>query len=436
MDSSENEVKATSKLACQTCGDKFSRADHLMRHVSSAHSAIRPFACAICRKSFTRKDVYSRHLRIHSPNARRALHRTIIGRTRRACLNCANAKVHCDESELCEYCRVRGLRCSRMVSGRDESLERSHPRLIGPESNDHEISSRKIKSAISAPGSLTAKILHRSIPQDGSVIALNVPLSHPSEAPNLLPLGVNNSKTRSDAVIGQDLPPISPLLTYGNPSPIPSQACFTSPSGGAFSADQTNAASQLGLQRDGEAYFPDLQLAWDFNISDWMPFDFSIPAFDDNQLMHSCDLNSSADQGLQNRLISMVPNERTPTVPGPVESAVEFLTQNHNRNTAFMPGPSQCTQPHIGSYTAFQEAESKEDYAQLLQVRTAKFPDLQTADIEALRLEISHEVQDLSESAYNILKQQSAIAVDARQARGPINLQAFPCRSAFNTFIQ
>jgi hypothetical protein len=50
---------------CQQCGQSFSKAEHLDRHVRS-HTKERPFACTLCAKSYGRQDSLQRHMRSHS----------------------------------------------------------------------------------------------------------------------------------------------------------------------------------------------------------------------------------------------------------------------------------------------------------------------------------------------------------------------------------
>lgn len=54
----------SSQHLCFTCGGKFSRKDHLVRHYS-IHKGTR-YNCSVCNKSFSRKDHVKRHMALHS----------------------------------------------------------------------------------------------------------------------------------------------------------------------------------------------------------------------------------------------------------------------------------------------------------------------------------------------------------------------------------
>jgi hypothetical protein len=49
---------------CRHCGQSFSKAEHLDRHVRS-HTKEKPFACTLCVKSYGRQDSLQRHMRSH-----------------------------------------------------------------------------------------------------------------------------------------------------------------------------------------------------------------------------------------------------------------------------------------------------------------------------------------------------------------------------------
>ena len=46
---------------CDTCMNRFSRKDHLAKHVSAVHMKVRPFECHTCGQKFSQKH----HLRAH-----------------------------------------------------------------------------------------------------------------------------------------------------------------------------------------------------------------------------------------------------------------------------------------------------------------------------------------------------------------------------------
>ena len=60
--------KLTGKLGntCDVCSKSYGRKDHLMRHMRTTHSELRPFVCRVCAQTFSRKDRLLRHEKIHS----------------------------------------------------------------------------------------------------------------------------------------------------------------------------------------------------------------------------------------------------------------------------------------------------------------------------------------------------------------------------------
>lgn len=56
----------TREHACEECGKRFDRLEHVHRHVRSVHTKERPFECSICHKLFSRSDNCSQHLKIHN----------------------------------------------------------------------------------------------------------------------------------------------------------------------------------------------------------------------------------------------------------------------------------------------------------------------------------------------------------------------------------
>jgi hypothetical protein len=64
---------------CQHCGNSFSKAEHLSRHIRS-HTKEKPFACTICAKKYGRQDSLLRHMKFHiRENHANALRGTTAG---------------------------------------------------------------------------------------------------------------------------------------------------------------------------------------------------------------------------------------------------------------------------------------------------------------------------------------------------------------------
>lgn len=55
----------TREHACEECGKRFDRGEHVNRHIRSVHTKERPFECSICHKSFSRSDNLRQHIRTH-----------------------------------------------------------------------------------------------------------------------------------------------------------------------------------------------------------------------------------------------------------------------------------------------------------------------------------------------------------------------------------
>ncbi|KAF2401950.1 hypothetical protein EJ06DRAFT_369237 [Trichodelitschia bisporula] len=98
---------------CTYCGQEFSRAEHLDRHVLT-HTNVKPYKCSICHFSFKRRDLLQRHyILVHkdtdspgtppsAPDAGRPI----------ACVSCAKAKTKCDKATpTCSRCASKGLTC-------------------------------------------------------------------------------------------------------------------------------------------------------------------------------------------------------------------------------------------------------------------------------------------------------------------------------------
>lgn len=61
-----SEEKNKPSHICENCSKCFKRKDHLLRHMQTAHSDLRPFVCRVCCLAFSRKDRLTRHERVHS----------------------------------------------------------------------------------------------------------------------------------------------------------------------------------------------------------------------------------------------------------------------------------------------------------------------------------------------------------------------------------
>jgi uncharacterized Zn-finger protein len=51
------------KFPCPQCKKKFSRREHVNRHVRAVHEKLKPFQCTQCKKNFSRRDEETRHVK-------------------------------------------------------------------------------------------------------------------------------------------------------------------------------------------------------------------------------------------------------------------------------------------------------------------------------------------------------------------------------------
>ncbi|KAF9769667.1 hypothetical protein IL306_012898 [Fusarium sp. DS 682] len=111
--SSAKPEKGLALYACGHCGRRYSRPEHLQRHVQT-HTLGRRFACSICGKTFARADLKKRHETNHENDDTKKRRRTTslnTGRVTHACKACATARVKCQEEKPCQRCVRRGLTC-------------------------------------------------------------------------------------------------------------------------------------------------------------------------------------------------------------------------------------------------------------------------------------------------------------------------------------
>ncbi|KAK4230534.1 putative transcription factor [Podospora fimiseda] len=105
----------SSLYQCAHCLKRYSRPEHLQRHIAS-HTLGKRFSCDICSKAFARADLLKRHRANHQDDESGVKRRRIFsypGATRvaHACQACAKARVKCEEKKPCTRCKTRGISC-------------------------------------------------------------------------------------------------------------------------------------------------------------------------------------------------------------------------------------------------------------------------------------------------------------------------------------
>ncbi|KAJ4009023.1 hypothetical protein NW752_008973 [Fusarium irregulare] len=121
--------KGPQLYVCGHCGRRYSRPEHLQRHVQT-HTLGRRFACGICGKTFARADLKKRHEANHENDDSKKRRRTTTalnsGRVTHACKACAAARVKCQEEKPCQRCTRRGLTCVSSDAGSAAAMNLVH----------------------------------------------------------------------------------------------------------------------------------------------------------------------------------------------------------------------------------------------------------------------------------------------------------------------
>ncbi|BGP57136.1 hypothetical protein JCM8202v2_004776 [Rhodotorula sphaerocarpa] len=147
--------------ACVQCASRYTRQEHLDRHITAKHRVAKDFVCPVCSKGFARKDILKRHQQGHEKQAAAAAEAALrgdvfergydsqtstgtvkskkkrvqsvaelpvedsgpvkIARVGRACCRCSKSKLRCDGQHPCERCRKAGIECSFERPGKSPS---------------------------------------------------------------------------------------------------------------------------------------------------------------------------------------------------------------------------------------------------------------------------------------------------------------------------
>ncbi|KAL8284215.1 hypothetical protein RQP46_004964 [Phenoliferia psychrophenolica] len=137
-------VDTSRPFVCPECFSRYTRQEHLDRHVTAKHTASKEFVCSYCQKGFARRDILRRHELAHAkadktgeaapqkaaPTARAKPKRaapepvsqalpTKVMRISRACNRCSKSKLRCDGEEWCSRCQKQEVECTYDRSWKD-----------------------------------------------------------------------------------------------------------------------------------------------------------------------------------------------------------------------------------------------------------------------------------------------------------------------------
>ncbi|KAI9743674.1 MAG: hypothetical protein M1818_002990 [Claussenomyces sp. TS43310] len=101
--------------ACPECNARFTRLEHLKRHITSLHHghSPKPHGCQSCGKRFSRRDVLLRHHQsCRAVKANSLVAEQNQRRTKRACQTCNHLQLKCSGGPRCEKCAELGQDCT------------------------------------------------------------------------------------------------------------------------------------------------------------------------------------------------------------------------------------------------------------------------------------------------------------------------------------
>ncbi|KAI3328912.1 hypothetical protein HD806DRAFT_266040 [Xylariaceae sp. AK1471] len=112
----QSHLMTSSLYQCADCKKRYSRPEHLARHIQT-HTLGKRFFCQVCGKAFARADLLKRHTANHENDGdgnkkrRRIDASPSSGRVSHACRSCAAARVKCEEIKPCQRCQKKSLTC-------------------------------------------------------------------------------------------------------------------------------------------------------------------------------------------------------------------------------------------------------------------------------------------------------------------------------------
>ncbi|KAI0394029.1 hypothetical protein F5Y17DRAFT_429694 [Xylariaceae sp. FL0594] len=131
----QSHLITSSLYQCADCQRRYSRPEHLARHIQT-HTLGKRFFCQICGKAFARADLLKRHTANHDNDGDGTKKRRRVdaspgsGRVSHACRSCAAARVKCEENKPCQRCQKKGLVCENASESGSGSAMHLHRRFI------------------------------------------------------------------------------------------------------------------------------------------------------------------------------------------------------------------------------------------------------------------------------------------------------------------
>lgn len=178
----QSHLMTSSLYQCADCKKRYSRPEHLARHIQT-HTLGKRFFCQVCGKAFARADLLKRHAANHENDANGTKKRRRIdaspgsGRVSHACRPCATARVKCEEIKPCQRCQKKGLTCEYAMT---EAGSAAAMHLL------HLSSDTRSNSQTPSASSSHSSQLSPTTSQDQRPLPLGTPLSTIHEAHDII----------------------------------------------------------------------------------------------------------------------------------------------------------------------------------------------------------------------------------------------------------
>lgn len=207
----QSHLMTSSLYQCADCKKRYSRPEHLARHIQT-HTLGKRFFCQVCGKAFARADLLKRHAANHdndrdgTKKRRRMDASPGSGRVSHACRLCAAARVKCEEIKPCQRCQRKGLTCEYTAA---EAGSAAAMHLLHLSADAH-------SSAHTSSASSQSSQFSPTIAQDHGHVPLDAGLSAIHETRNMIPsTGIKPEQGQlrtPDAMVDQSRSIFSSLL--------------------------------------------------------------------------------------------------------------------------------------------------------------------------------------------------------------------------------